>query len=119
MGSCRVRSMTSDKSRWAELRAEGRWLELWADMRSTGTVQDMLELRRSMTPEECSADHAAREEMADTPEFRAASDTIAERPLTRILDRIEAIEGNEQRELAEAGRKLALAGRRAKRLQPA
>ncbi len=91
-------------------------MELWADMRATGTLDDMLELRRSMTPEECSADSAAREALIETPAFRAAIDAMAERPPIRVFERIEAAEGKEQRELAEAGYKLALAARRAKRL---
>ena len=111
--------MSRDQSRWAELRAEGQWVESWADMRATGTVDDMLELQRSMTPEECSADKAAREALLETPKFRAVLDAMAERPPTRVFERIEAAEGIEQRQLAEAGYKLALAARRAKRLDQA
>jgi len=112
--------MTSNQNQWAELRARGAWVELWADIRATGTVDDLVALHGDLSPEEHSADNAARESLANNPAAEAAISRIAERPIDQILDRIEQTEGPEQRELAEAGRKLALAQHQARQLnQPA
>ncbi|MCP4226421.1 MAG: hypothetical protein GY926_18560 [bacterium] len=112
--------MAAKQTRWAELRAKGRWVELWADIRATGTVDDLLALDRDLSPEERSADNAARQALVDSPAIRARLDTIADRRLDRVLDRIEQVEGPHQRELAEAGRMLALAdGRAGRQDQPA
>ncbi|WP_420638575.1 hypothetical protein [Candidatus Poriferisocius sp.] len=94
------------------MRAQGRWVELWADVRASGTVDDLIAIDRDLSPEERRADNAARQAFAASPAASARFDAIAEQPLDRILDRIEELEGQDQRELAEAGRKLAMANRR-------
>ncbi len=102
------------------MRAAGLWVELWADMRANGTIDDILAVKRDMTPEECSADNAAHAALADTPAYRAAFEALSDQPPTEIFERIEAEEGKEARELAEAGHKIAVAQRRAQRQdQPA
>lgn len=102
--------MASSAERWARLRAEGRWVELWADVRVTGTTDELAAIADDLSPEERSADNAEREAQRTSEHARARLSAIASEPLDSIYLRIEQNEGVEQRELAEAGRKLAEAG---------
>ena len=102
--------MAGNADRWAEMRSQGRWAELWADMRATGTIDDIAALDGDLSPEERSADNAAREAQSTTGYARDRLAEIGRRPLDKIYQRIEQTEGKEHRTLAEAGRKLAEAG---------
>lgn len=102
--------MVTNTERWARLRAEGLWVELWADVRASGTIDDLSAITADLSPEERSADNAAREAQHTSDHARTRLAAIARQPIDKIYDRIEEAEGPEQRELAQAGRKLAEAG---------
>ena len=75
-----------------------------------GGFDDIAALDGDLSPEERSADNAAREAQSTTGYARDRLAEIGRRPLDKIYQRIEQAEGKEHRALAEAGRKLAEAG---------